>query len=97
MSIIDAKTVEKLAKLSRLKVTEEEKTILVHELTKVMDLAAKVQSINTDGVEPMTSVIENAQTPERADEVSEENRRDEYLKIAPHSEMGFYVVPRSVE
>lgn len=97
MSIIDAKTVEKLAKLSRLKVTDEEKTILEHELTKVMDMAAKVQSINTDDVEPMTSVIENAQTPERTDAVSEENRRDEYLNVAPKAEMGFYVVPRSVE
>ncbi len=97
MSIIDTKTVEKLAKLSRLKVTEEEKTILVHELTKVMDMAAKVQSVNTDAVQPMTSVIENAQTPERDDAVSEENRREEYLAIAPKAEMGFYVVPRSVE
>lgn len=97
MSIIDAKTVEKLAKLSRLKVTEEEKAILVTELTNMMDMVSKVQNVNTDGVQPMTSVIENAQTPERSDEVTEENRREEYLKIAPKAEMGFYVVPRSVE
>ena len=45
--------VEKIAKLSRLSLTEEEKGKTLSELNDIFAMVEKMQSVNTDGVEPM--------------------------------------------
>ena len=97
MSVIDEVLVGKLATLSRLEFTKDETTILQQELGSILDFISQLQEVSTDGVEPMTSVVSGMHAREREDKVTEENRRDEYLAVAPESEMGFYVVPRVVE
>lgn len=97
MSTIDEALVEKLGTLSRLSFTKEENKTLQGELGNILDFISQLQEVNTDGIEPMASAVATAQTPERPDEVTEENRRDDYLAVAPQSEMGFYVVPRVIE
>ena len=97
MSTIDHTLVEKLGNLSRLSFTDEENKTLQSELGNILDFISQLQEVNTDGIEPMASAVATAQTPERTDTVTEENRRDAYLAVAPQSEMGFYVVPRVIE
>lgn len=97
MSTVDIPLVEKLATLSRLSFTQQEKETLQQELGNILDFISQLQEVNTDGVQPMASTVGAASTYERPDQVSEENRRDEYLAIAPKSEMGFYVVPKVIE
>ena len=97
MSTIDIPLVEKLATLSRLSFNQQEKETLQQELGNILDFISQLQEVDTDGVEPMSSTVGAASTYERPDEVTEENRRDEYLAVAPKSEMGFYVVPRVIE
>lgn len=97
MSTVDMPLVEKLATLSRLTFTDSEKQTLQKELGSILDFISQLQEVNTDGVEPMLSSVGSAATFERPDQVTEPNRRDDYLAIAPKSEMGFYVVPKVIE
>jgi aspartyl-tRNA(Asn)/glutamyl-tRNA(Gln) amidotransferase subunit C len=97
MSTVDRPLVEKLATLSRLSFTSDEIAVLQGELGRILDFISQLQEVKTDGVAPMTSVVEGTSTRERPDLATETDRREDYMAIAPQSEMGFYVVPRVVE
>lgn len=97
MSNVDIKTVEKLAQLSRLSFNDDEKAILQAEFGKIFDFISQLQEVNTDNVEPMTSVIKNAATPQRQDQEKQEISRDDLQSVAPATEMGFYVVPKVID
>lgn len=94
---INSETVNKLAKLSALKVDEATNAELCQDLGRILDFVSQLQEVSTDGVEPMASTVGNNITPERADKVTEENNRDALLENSPKQEMGFFVVPRVVE
>ena len=97
MSVVDIPLVEKLATLSRLSFTQSEKETLQSELGNILDFISQLQEVNTDGITPMASTVGAASTYERPDRVTEENHREDYLAVAPESEMGFYVVPKVIE
>ncbi|MBI1363412.1 MAG: Asp-tRNA(Asn)/Glu-tRNA(Gln) amidotransferase subunit GatC [Proteobacteria bacterium] len=97
MSTIDIDLVARLADLSRLEFSEAEKKTLQGEIGRILDFISVLEEVNTDGVSPMSSTMSAETTRAREDVVTEEDKRDAYLKIAPASEMGFYVVPRVVE
>jgi aspartyl-tRNA(Asn)/glutamyl-tRNA(Gln) amidotransferase subunit C len=93
---LDAKDVAKIARLARIRVTEDEKTSLAHELSQVMSWVDELQSVNTDGIEPMTSVV-GARLKTRADVVDHTTNRDDVLANATEPMVGFYTVPKVVE
>lgn len=94
---IEQATLNKLAKLSQLEFDEQSGPAISDKLNGILDFISQLSEVNTDGVEPMTSTVAATSTPERADEVRDENRREELLKTSPKEEMGFIVVPRVVE
>jgi len=55
-----------------------------------------MQSVNTDGVEPLSNPLEMTQRL-RDDEVTEENRRDAFLANAPQTEAGLFLVPKVID
>jgi aspartyl-tRNA(Asn)/glutamyl-tRNA(Gln) amidotransferase subunit C len=93
---LDAAAVARIARLARIRVTEDEKTNLAHELSQVMSWVDELQSVNTDGVEPMTSVV-GAKLKTRADVVDHTANRDDVLANAPEAMAGFFTVPKVVE
>ncbi len=93
---LDAAAVARIARLARIRVTEDEKTNLAHELSQVMSWVDELQSVNTDGVEPMTSVV-GAKLKTRADIVDHTTNRDDILVNAPEAMAGFFTVPKVVE
>lgn len=94
---IDRDAVIKLEKLSMFQFDEAEREKVQTELGNILDFISQLQEVNTDGVEPMSSTVDGASTPERADKVMFENNREDLLAVAPQKEMGFFVVPRVVE
>jgi aspartyl-tRNA(Asn)/glutamyl-tRNA(Gln) amidotransferase subunit C len=94
---INSETVNKLAKLSALKVDEATNAELCQDLSKILDFISQLQEVSTDGIEPMTSTVGNNITPEREDRVTEENNREALLQNSPKQEMGFFVVPRVMD
>jgi aspartyl-tRNA(Asn)/glutamyl-tRNA(Gln) amidotransferase subunit C len=93
---IDKNTVGKIARLARIKVTEQEKDVLSAELSNILKMIEELNAVNTDGVEPLTSVVQ-MQMFEREDKVTDGAIPDKILKNAPEQAAGFFVVPKVVE
>lgn len=93
---VDAETVRKIARLSRLHVDEDRLAPLAEELNGILGWIEQLNEVDVEGVEPMTSAVDVA-APMRQDEITDGGKRDAVLANAPKSEDGFYVVPRSVE
>ena len=69
--------VEKIAKLSRLTLSDDEKNSTLEKLNAVFELVEKMQTVNTDGVEPMAHPHEVALRL-REDKVTETDHAAEY-------------------
>ena len=93
---VDAETVRKIARLSRLHVEEDRLAPLADELNGILGWIEQLGEVDVEGVEPMTSAVD-MDAPMRADAITDGNKRDDVLANAPKSDSGFYVVPRSVE
>ncbi|MDA7785669.1 Asp-tRNA(Asn)/Glu-tRNA(Gln) amidotransferase subunit GatC [Candidatus Pelagibacter sp.] len=93
---IDLKTIKHISKLSRISVDDTKADKLAGDLNSIFDFIEKLNELNTDNVEPLTSVAETT-LKLRADEVKSENIRDQILKNSPEKNEDFFVVPRVVE
>lgn len=93
---IDKETVGKIARLARIRVSEEEKDKLASELSNIMKMAEELNAVNTDGVEPLTSVVQ-MKLPMRLDAVTDGGIPEKILANAPEETAGFFVVPKIVE
>ncbi|MDB4070704.1 Asp-tRNA(Asn)/Glu-tRNA(Gln) amidotransferase subunit GatC [Candidatus Pelagibacter sp.] len=93
---IDLKTIKHISKLSRISVDDAKANKLAGDLNSIFDFIEKLNELNTDNVEPLTSVAETT-LKLRADEVKSENIRDQILRNSPEENDDFFVVPRVVE
>ncbi len=93
---IDLKTIKHISKLSRISVDDAKTDKLAGDLNSIFDFIKKLNELNTDNVEPLTSVAETT-LKLRADEVKSENIRGQILKNSPEENEDFFVVPRVVE
>jgi len=93
---IDKNTIQKVARLARIRTSEAEAEVLSVELSKIMTMIEQLNEVNTDGVEPMTSVIE-MEMPGREDRVTDGGIPEKILANAPEQTAGFFVVPKVVE
>ena len=76
---IDLKTIKHISKLSRISVDDQKAKKLAGDLNNIFDFIEKLNELNTDNVEPLTSVAEIT-LKLRNDEVKSENIRDQILK-----------------
>ena len=88
--------VEKIAKLSRLSLTDAEKTQNLQELNDIFSLVEKMQTVNTEGIEPMAHPHEVALRL-RKDAVTETDHAAEYQAVAPEVRNRLYIVPQVIE
>lgn len=93
---VDRKTVLKVAELARIRLDEDRIEPLAVELTKILDWVEQLESVDTEGVEPMTTAVA-AQTPMRPDTVTDGEQPEAVLANAPEAEEGFFAVPKVVE
>ena len=93
---IDLKTIKHISKLSRISVDDKKADKLAGDLNSIFDFIEKLNELNTDKVEPLTSVAETT-LKLRSDEVKSKNIRDKILKNSPDENDDFFVVPRVVE
>ncbi len=92
----DQSEAEKIAHLARLAVSDDEAQHLTTDLSRILDLVAVMEKVDTSGVEAMAHPLHMTQRL-RADEVTETDQRDQNQKIAPATEAGLYLVPRVIE
>lgn len=93
---IDKETVEKVAHLARLEVSEEEKEIFAHQLSDILSHAEKLNELDTEDVEPMAHVL-TINNVLRKDKVRDSLSREEALANAPEKEEGMFKVPQIVD
>lgn len=93
---VDEKTVRRIARLARIKVTDAEAKALEGELSGILDWVTQLDEVKTDGVEPMTSTVA-MKLRQREDVVCDGEKADDVTLNAPMQDDHFYVVPKVVE
>ena len=93
---VDKDTVARIARLARLKVEDAQQEALVGELNTILGLIEQLGELESEGVPPMTSVVET-RLPLRADAVTDGGRPEAVLQNAPAATAGFFTVPKVVE
>ncbi|BCW89053.1 Glutamyl-tRNA(Gln) amidotransferase subunit C [Alphaproteobacteria bacterium SO-S41] len=93
---VDEKAVRRAARLARLAIPEERLAPMAAELTGIMEWVEQLNELDTDHVEPMTSV-RPMRLHRRADVVTDGGYAADVVKNAPSSEDNFFVVPKVVE
>ena len=93
---IDKDTVKHISKLARISLEEKKINSLSKDLTSIMQFIEKLNKINTDKTNPLTSII-NASLKSRYDEVKDGKIRDQILKNSPEKNDEFFVVPKVIE
>lgn len=90
--MIDRKTIEHIAKLARLKITESEAAEYSSQMEKILQSFEKIAKVDTQGVEPLTTPTE-IEIYWREDVVSQEVTSDEILANAPSRIGNLFKVP----
>ncbi|MEO7461252.1 MAG: Asp-tRNA(Asn)/Glu-tRNA(Gln) amidotransferase subunit GatC [Ferruginibacter sp.] len=93
---VDDKLIEKLARLSRLHFSEEEKPVIKADLQKMIGFIEKLAEVDTTGVLPLTHMSVQTSVV-REDEVQAGLTQEEALQNAPDSAEGFFRVPRVIK
>ena len=93
---VDEKTVRRIARLARIKVTDAEAKALEKELSGILDWVKQLDEVDTKGVDPMTRVTPMV-LKKRVDVVMDGNIADDIVANAPAKEDHFFVVPKVVE
>ena len=88
--------IEKVARLARLELSEEEKHTFGSQLEQVLSYMEQLNRIDTTGVEPTSHAIP-IQNAFREDETRPSLPREEVLGVAPKEEDGHFKVPRIIE
>lgn len=94
MARVTVETVDHVAKLARLSLTEQERVTFARQLDQVLSYAESIQALDTEGVEPMSH-------PQGAESFRDDERtpslaREEVLAGAPDAADGFFRVPRII-
>jgi len=92
----DSENVTKVAKLSRIAVSDDEKQALAQEIGGIIDWIEQLNEVDTSGVEPVASVSGEV-LPLRKDEVTTGEQVDDVLANAPAREYDCFVVPKVID
>jgi len=87
--------VEHIAKLAKLEFSPEEKEKFTRQLAKILEYVEKLNELDTEQVEPTSHVIP-IRNVFREDTVRESLPREEALRNAPRSKLGFFSVPKVI-
>jgi aspartyl-tRNA(Asn)/glutamyl-tRNA(Gln) amidotransferase subunit C len=93
---INAKMVDNLAQLARLRFDEAEKEAIRSDLQKMVAFVEKLKEIDTTGVEPLLH-MGDASNVLRDDELSGSVSREEALLNSPVADKAFFKVPKVIQ
>jgi aspartyl-tRNA(Asn)/glutamyl-tRNA(Gln) amidotransferase subunit C len=88
--------VKKLAKLARIKITDEECKKFSGDLSAILTEIEKLQEVDTKGIIPLSNITEK-EVKMRKDEVNDGDILEKVLSNAKNAEFNCYVVPKVIE
>ena len=93
---IEVDEVKKIARLASLDVKDEDIQSYATNLSNILDLVEQMNAVDTSGVTPMSHPFDAVQRL-RDDVVTDPDRREDFMAIAPKTEDGLYLVPKVIE
>ena len=93
MTKISPEDVQKVAKLARLEIDEEDLKKYSNQLERILNYVAQLEKIDTEEVLPTTRAVEVINKT-RKDIVEKSKVREELLDLAPVREGDFFRVPK---
>lgn len=88
--------VRHIANLARLEMSDAEVERLLPELNNILGWVEQLGEVDTDGVEPLATVVDMAMRL-REDKITDGDCRDAVLANAPNAQHGFFAVPKVIE
>lgn len=93
---LDKSEVQKIAWLARLAIDEQDISTYSDELSTILGLVERMNSVDTDGISPIAHPLDLTARL-RTDEITETNQRDHFQEHAPLTDDGCYLVPKVIE
>ena len=93
---ITSEMIDRLARLARLKFTEEEKKELKIDLERMIEFVEKLKEVDTAGVEPLLHIT-HAVNVLREDEIKQNITKEEALLNVPLTDGNFFKVPKVIK
>lgn len=93
---ITQETVQYVAALAKLNVSDEEKQKVAADLNRILEYIETMNGLDTEGVEAMSHVLP-VKNVFREDIVINGDNRTELLENAPKQKDGCFAVPKTVE
>jgi aspartyl-tRNA(Asn)/glutamyl-tRNA(Gln) amidotransferase subunit C len=90
---IDDNLIDRLAELSRLDFTREDKSAIKADLQKMLNFIDQLKEVDVSGVEPLVFMTEEINRY-REDEPSHEISKAEALRNAPKRDSDYFKVPK---
>ncbi|WP_295795016.1 Asp-tRNA(Asn)/Glu-tRNA(Gln) amidotransferase subunit GatC [Mucilaginibacter sp.] len=93
---IDKETVDKIAHLARLELSAGETDEMIKDMSKILDFMAKLNEIDTSGVEPLVYMTDEVNVL-REDVVNQQITHEEALLNAPKHDDDYFLVAKVIE
>ena len=93
---IDTETVKKIARLSRIKITDIESVAIQTDLNRIVEFVKKLREIDVDGIGEF-KFGETYLEDMREDSVAVNDTTDDILKNTRNKNQDFFTVPKIVE
>lgn len=93
---LDNQTIERMAHLARLEVSEEEKVSLLKDMENILSFMEKLNELDTSGVEPLIYLTDEINVF-REDKTLINIRPADALQNAPHHDDSYFKVAKVIE
>ena len=93
---MDTLELRKIARLSKLKLSDEEVAHYAEKLTEVLNYVSQINAVQTDDIEPMRQAVP-INLVLREDKITEKNQKDLFLSGAPDAQENLFTVPPVME
>jgi aspartyl-tRNA(Asn)/glutamyl-tRNA(Gln) amidotransferase subunit C len=93
---IDQETVDKIAHLARLELSGDEKQEMIKDMSKILDFMAKLNEIDTSGIEPLIYMTDEVNVL-REDVVKQQITHQEALQNAPKHDDDYFLVAKVID
>ena len=94
--IIDRDHILKLADLAKITISEEEVDSYISDINKILELVSQIKDVDTDGVEPLSNVLDQL-SETREDRARINLDRDDAMENAPDSDGVYFQVPPTIK
>jgi aspartyl-tRNA(Asn)/glutamyl-tRNA(Gln) amidotransferase subunit C len=93
---IDKKTVDKVARLSKLKFNEEEGSLILNDMNKMLNFINQLEELDTEGVKPLIHMSEEVNKL-RNDVNQSETSQSEALRNSPEKDSTYFKLPKVLD